>query len=163
MKVVGQLLTLQNLIYMRTKMNKEATIKNPLVIGKSLGCFNADKAGPVIFLDLKAIEEKAQRITSVLGVELTSEQVAMFTYLHEMTHYKQWKEGRITDDELRNTSFSKSPKAVQLEEEADLKAVEFLLTTKIAKTWKKRTLILAMVGAKKELTPKEARALGIIS
>jgi len=142
---------------------KKKTIKNPLIIGKTLGSFNVHEDTPVIILEMKSIEEKAKRILEVTGLELPPEQIALFTFLHEMTHYKQWKTGKITTNELKSETFNKTAKCDKLEEEADLQAVEFILQTKLAKYWKKKSLLLALVGLKKELTPEEAKILGILA
>jgi len=138
-------------------------ISNPLVIGKTLGSFNVDKNGPQMQLDLKAIEEKAERISKVLGVELSSEEVALFTFLHERAHYRQWKEGKVTTKDLRDIKFRGSSKAKALEVEADEEAVEFIRKTiGFGKKWTKRSL-KAMIGAEKTITLEQARDLGIIS
>lgn len=142
---------------------KKKTIKNPLIIGKSLGSFSVHQGEPVIVLELKSIEEKAKRIQEVTGLELPSEQIALFTFLHEMTHYKQWKTGKVSTSDLRDDSFKKTSKCDKLEEEADLQAVDFILQTKLDKFWKKKSLLLALVGLKKELTPEEAKILGILA
>ena len=144
------------------------SIKNPLKIGKTLASFTVDKTKesqehPTIFMDLQAVEAKAKRISEVLGTELTAEQVALFTFIHEMKHYDQWKEGKITTEELRTGSFRGTPKAAELEIEADAAAVEFVKKTiGYGKKWNKRTL-QAMVGAEDTLTLDQAKELGIIS
>lgn len=136
---------------------------NPLIIGKTLGSFTVDKNGPLMYLDLKAIEEKAERISKVLGVELSADDVALFTFLHERMHYRQWKEGKVTTKDLRDIKFKGSPRAKALEVEADDAAVEFIRKTiGFGKKWTKRSL-KAMIGAEKTLTLEQARDLGIIS
>ena len=138
-------------------------INNPLVIGKTLGSFSVDKNGPLMHFDLKAAEEKAERISKVLGVNLTAEDVALFTFIHEMTHYKQWKEGKVTTKDLRDVKFKGTERAKSLEVEADEEAVDFIKKTiGFGKRWNKRSL-KAMVGAEKTLTLEQARDLGIIS
>lgn len=138
-------------------------IPNPLRIGKTLGAFNVDKNGPQMFMDLKAIEEKAQRISKVLGVDLSPEDVALFTFLHEMSHYRQWKEGRVSIKDMRDTKFKDSERGKAIELEADASAVEFIRKTiGYGKKWTKRSL-QAMIGAEKTLTLEKARDLGIIS
>lgn len=142
-------------------MNKE--IPNPLRIGKTLGAFNVDKVGPKMNMDLKAIEEKADRISEVLGVELTAEEVALFTFLHEMAHYRQWKKGKVTVKDLRDVKFKESARAKALEVEADAEAVDFIKKTiGYGKKWNRRSL-QAMVGADKTISLERARDLGIIS
>lgn len=142
-------------------MNKE--IPNPLRIGKTLGTFNVDKNGPQMYMDLKAIEEKAERISKVLGVTLSPEEVALFTFLHEMAHYKQWKTGKVTTKDLRDIKFRESARGKAIEVEADDEAVDFVKKTiGYGKKWTKRSL-QAMVGADKMLTLEKARDLGIIS
>ncbi len=142
-------------------MNKE--IPNPLRIGKTLGAFNVDKNGPQMHMDLKAIEEKANRISEVLGVELSPEEVALFTFLHEMSHYRQWKTGKVTTKDLRDVKFKETARAKALEVEADADAVEYIRkTVGFGKKWTKRSL-QAMVGADKMITLERARDLGIIS
>ena len=142
-------------------MNKE--IPNPLRIGKTLGTFNVDKNGPQMYMDLKAIEEKAERISKVLGVTLSAEEVALFTFLHEMAHYKQWKTGKVTTKDLRDIKFRESARGKAIEVEADDEAVDFVKKTiGYGKKWTKRSL-QAMVGADKMLTLEKARDLGIIS
>lgn len=139
------------------------SIENPLRIGKTLGVFNVDKNGPSMHLDLKAIEEKAERISKVLGVDLSAEDVALFTFLHEAAHYRQWKIGKVTTKDLRDIKFRETERAKALEVEADAEAVEFIRKTMgFGKRWTKRSL-KAMVGAAKNLTLEEARDLGIIS
>ena len=140
---------------------KPKTIKNPLVIGKDIGRFIADKQGPVVYLDLKSIEEKAARVSEILGVDLAAEQVALFTFIHEMAHYKQWKEGKVTTEELHDTTFYGSKKHIAIEEEADNEALNFIKKTKLDKQWGKYAL-RSMMGAKKRLTLSEAKDLGII-
>lgn len=138
-------------------------ITNPLRIGKTLGAFNVDKSGPNMYLDLKSIEEKADRISKVLGVTLSAEEVALFTFLHEMAHYKQWKTGKVTSKDLRDVHFRESDRARTLEVEADAEAVDFIRkTVGYGRKWTKRSL-KAMVGAEKTLTLEQARDLGIIS
>lgn len=138
-------------------------IANPLRIGKTLGSFNVDRNGPNLYLDLKSIEEKADRISQVLGVTLTAEDVALFTYLHEIAHYKQWKSGKVTTKDLRDVKFKESTRAKALEVDADAEAVEFIRKTLgFGKRWTRRSL-KAMVGAEKTLTLEQARDLGIIS
>lgn len=138
-------------------------IPNPLRIGKTLGAFNVDKNGPNMYMDLKAIEEKAERISKVLGVDLSSEDVALFTFLHEMTHYRQWKTGKVTVKDLRDVKFKETTRAKTLEVEADAEAVDFIKKTiGFGKRWSKRSL-KAMVGAAKTLSLEDARDLGIIS
>lgn len=140
-----------------------STIDNPLRIGKTLGCFNVDKSGPNLYLDLKAIEEKADRISKVLGVQLSSEDVALFTFLHEIAHYKQWKAGKVTTKDMRDIKFKESARAKALEVDADAEAVDFIRkTVGFGKKWSRRSL-KAMVGAEKTLTLEQARDLGIIS
>lgn len=144
-------------------MNKTKEITNPLRIGKTLGVFNVDKNGPNLQLDLKAIEEKAERISKVLGVELSAEDVALFTFLHEIAHYRQWKTGKVTTKDLRDIKFKESDYAKSLEVEADAMAVDFIRKTMgFGRRWTKRSL-KAMVGAEKTLTLEQARDLGIIS
>lgn len=138
------------------------TIANPLRIGKTLGAFTVDKSGPTMFLDLKANEEKAERISKVLGVTLSGEEVALFTFLHEMAHYRQWKEGRVTTKDLRDTKFKETARAKQLEVDADVAAVEYITASSLNKKWTRRSL-QAMIGAEKTLTLEQARDLGIIS
>ena len=143
-------------------MNKK-TIKNPLRIGKALASFNVDKAGPMMYMDLKAVEEKAERISKVLGKELSPEDVAIFTFIHELAHYKQWKVGKVTTKNLRTPGFRNTDKCKQLELDADQEAVDFIRKSAgFSKRWSRRTL-KAMVGAEKTLTLEEARDLGIIS
>lgn len=138
-------------------------IPNPLLIGKTLGVFNVDKQGPTMFLDLKAIEEKAERISKVLGVELSSEDVALFTFLHEIAHYRQWKTKKISTRDLRDVKFRETVRAKTLEVEADAEAVEFIRKTiGYGKKWTKRSL-RAMIGAEKTISLEQARDLGIIS
>ncbi len=142
-------------------MKKE--IPNPLRIGKTLGAFNVDRSGPNMYIDLKAIEDKAQRISEVLGVDLSPEDVALFTFLHELAHYRQWKTGKISTRDLRDTKFKETARAKGLEIEADSEAVDFIRKTiGYGKKWTKRSL-QAMVGAEKTLTLEQARDLGIIS
>lgn len=141
----------------------DKVINNPLRIGKTLGSFNVDKEGPKMNMDLKAIEEKAERISEVLGVNLSAEDVALFTFLHEMSHYKQWKAGKVTTKDLRDVKFRESTRAKALEVEADEDAVDFIKKTiGYGKKWSKRSL-QAMVGAEKTITLEQARDLGIIS
>jgi len=85
----------------------------------------------------------------------------MFTFIHEMTHYKQWKEGRFTTEDLRDTAFYGTKKHSALEKEADQAALDFITKTKLHKQWAKYAL-RSMMGAKKKLTLEEARELGII-
>ena len=146
-------------------MKKKATaaIPNPLIIGKTIGLFNVDMNGPYIAMDLKGMEEKATRISEVLGVQLSAEDVALFTFLHEMAHYKQWKAGKITDADLKDITFKGSDRSKACEAEADAEAVDFIKKTiGYGKKWTKRSL-KAMIGAEKTLTPEQARDLGIIS
>ncbi len=141
----------------------EKEIPNPLRIGKTLGAFSVDKNGPNMHMDLKAIEEKANRISKVLGVELSAEEVALFTFLHEMSHYRQWKTGKVTTKDLRDVKFRETARAKALEVEADADAVDYIKkTVGYGKKWTKRSL-QAMVGADKMLTLERARDLGIIS
>lgn len=141
----------------------DKSIPNPLRIGKTLGAFNVDKNGPAMFMDLKAIEEKAERISKVLGVQLSAEDVALFTFLHEISHYKQWKQGKVTTRDMHDVKFKETERAQQLEVEADADAVEFIRKTiGYGKRWTKRSL-KAMIGAEKTLTLEQARDLGIIS
>jgi len=146
-----------------SKTSKTATIPNPLRIGKTLGAFSVDTDGPQMHVNLKAIEEKAERISKVLGVTLSPEDVALFTFLHEMAHYRQWKEGAVTTKDFRDIKFKETERAKNLEVQADAEAVEFIKKTiGFGKQWSKRTL-QAMVGAEKTLTLEQARDLGIIS
>ena len=141
----------------------DKTITNPLRIGKSLGSFTVDKAGPQMYMDLKAIEEKADRISKVIGTDLSPEDVALFTFLHEMAHYRQWKKGQVTVKDLRDVKFKDTPRARALEVQADADAVDFIKKTMgFGKRWSKRTL-QAMVGAEKTISLEQARDLGIIS
>jgi hypothetical protein len=140
---------------------KTSSIPNPLVIGKTLGTFSVDKEGPLMFMNLQAIEEKAERISKVLGVKLNPEEVALFTFLHEMAHYRQWKEGRVTTKDLRDVKFKETARAKKLEVDADAVAVEFIKKA-VSEKWTPRTL-QAMIGAEKTLTLEQARDLGIIS
>ena len=139
-----------------------SVIPNPLRIGKTLGVFTVDKDGPQMHMNLKVIEEKAERISKVIGKQLTSEDVALFTFLHEMAHYRQWKEGRVTTKDFRDIKFKETARAKQLEVDADADAVEFIKKTVFKDKWTTRTL-RAMVGAEKTLTLEQARDLGIIS
>jgi hypothetical protein len=142
---------------------KSAKITNPLLIGKTLGEFNVDKNGPNMWMDLKAIDEKAKKISDILGVQLSGEDVALFTFLHEMAHYKQWKDGSVTTEDMKDIKFRGSDRAKNLEVEADAEAVDFIKKTiGYGKKWSKRSL-KAMIGAEKELTLEQARDLGIIS
>lgn len=145
-------------------MNSKAkTIKNPLRIGKTLGSFTVDKEGPQMFINLKANEEKAARISKVMGVELSAEDVALFTFLHEMTHYKQWKRGQVTVKDLHDVKFKETVRSKVLEVQADSNAVEFIKKNIGShKQWTRRTL-QAIVGAEKTITLEQARDLGIIS
>jgi hypothetical protein len=143
---------------------KQASIPNPLRIGKTLGSFNVDKDGPQMRMDLKAIEEKAERISQVLGVKLTAEEVALFTFMHEMAHYRQCKEGRVTVKDLRDVTFKETARAKKLEVDADREAVRFIENqVDWADRWGGRRSLQAMVGAEKTLTLEQARDLGIIS
>ena len=148
---------------MTKKKTSFKTINNPLRIGKALATFNIDKVGPTLYMNLKAIEEKAARISKVLGKELSPEDVAIFTFMHELAHYKQWKMGKVTTKNLRTPGFRNTDKCKQLELEADQEAVDFIRKSiGFGKKWSRRTL-KAMVGAEKTLTLEEARDLGIIS
>ena len=140
---------------------KAKTIANPLLIGKELGRFTVDKNGPLMFMDLKAIEEKAEKVSKILGTELSAEQVALFTFLHEMAHYKQWKQGKVTTSDLKDVSFHGTKRHEVLEIEADDEAVRFLEESGLSRAWKKYAL-RSMIGAKKKLTLSEAKDLGII-
>jgi hypothetical protein len=140
----------------------DKSIPNPLRIGKTLGAFTVDKNGPLMYVDLKAIEEKAERISNVLGVKLSPEEVALFTFLHEMSHYRQWKTGKVTTQQLHDISWKETEAAKALEVEADADAVNFIAKIADAEKWPKRSL-QAMVGAEKTLTLAQARDLGIIS
>ena len=151
------------------KMKKKAkkvksttkSIKNPLLIGKETGRFTVLKDGPIMYLDLKAAEEKATLVSKVLGTDLTAEQVIMFTFLHEMAHYKQWKTGKVTTSDLHDASFHGTKRHKQLEIDADDLALKYLRTNKLDKSWKKYAL-RSMMGAKRRLTLEEAKELGII-
>ncbi len=147
---------------MKKKAKTTKSIKNPTLIGKETGRFTVLKDGPILYLDLKAAEEKAELVSKVLGTDLTASQVAMFTFLHEMAHYSQWRKGKVTTADLHNTTFHGSKRHKALEVEADELALKFLEATKLSKTWTKYGL-KSMMGAKKRLTLKEARELGIIS
>lgn len=141
----------------------EKEIPNPLRIGKVLGAFNVDKSGPQLHMDLKAVEEKAERISAVLGVTLSAEEVALFTFLHEMAHYRQWKTGKVTTKDMRDVKFKESSRGKAIEIEADDEAVDFIKKTiGYGKKWSKRSL-QAMIGAEKTLSLERARDLGIIS
>lgn len=138
-------------------------IDNPLRIGKTLGSFDVSRNGPSMYLDLKAIEEKADRISKVLGVDLSAEDVALFTFLHEIAHYKQWKAGKVTTKDFRDVKFKESARSKALEVDADAEAVDFIRKTLgFGKRWTRRSL-KAMVGASKTLTLEQAKELGIIS
>jgi len=116
-----------------------------------------------MYMDLKAIEEKADRISKVIGTDLSPEDVALFTFLHEMAHYRQWKKGQVTVKDLRDVKFKDTPRARALEVQADADAVDFIKKTMgFGKRWSKRTL-QAMVGAEKTISLEQARDLGIIS
>lgn len=142
---------------------KNAKITNPLIIGKTLGEFSVDSSGPYVMMNLAAIEEKAERISKILGVTLSAEDVALFTFLHEIAHYRQWKTGKVTTEDMRDTKFRGSPHSNSLEAEADAEAAEFIKQTiGYGKKWTKRSL-KAMIGAEKEITLEQARDLGIIS
>jgi Zn-dependent peptidase ImmA (M78 family) len=151
-------------IWEKLMKTKSGQIPNPLRIGKTLGSFNVDKDGPQMRIDLKAIEEKAERISQVLGVKLTSEEVALFTFMHEMAHYRQWKEGRVTTKDFRDIKFKETARAKKLEVDADAEAVRFIeAQVDWADRWGGRRSLQAMVGAEKTLTLEQARDLGIIS
>ena len=146
-------------------MTKQKRIKNPLRIGKALAAFHLNAGDPCVTMDLKAVEEKAERISKILGVPLSPEDVALFTFVHEMQHYAQWKEGRVTTADMSTPNFNKTEKSKLLEVEADEAAANFVKKAfGLGKTkkWSKRTL-LAMIGAEKTLTIEQARDLGIIS
>lgn len=143
---------------------KSGRIPNPLRIGKTLGSFNVDKDGPQMRMDLKAIEEKAKRISEVLGVKVNAEEIALFTFIHEMAHYQQWKEGRVTIKDLRDIKFKETAYAKKLEVDADAEAVRFIeKQADWVDRWGSRRSLQAMVGAEKTLTLEQARDLGIIS
>lgn len=143
---------------------KISSIPNPLVIGKTLGAFSVDKEGPLMYMNLQAIEEKAEKISQVLGVKLTAEEVALFTFMHEMAHYRQWKDGRVSTKDLRDTKFKETARAKKLEVDADSEAVRFIENqVDWVDRWGSRRSLQAMIGAEKTLTLEQARDLGIIS
>jgi hypothetical protein len=97
------------------------------MIGKELGkfCVKQDKSAPSIDLSLDNIEEKASKVASK-GFNLTAFQTALFTFLHEYEHYRQYKDNEVTAAEINDTNFPNTEKAKKLEKEADVAAVNFI-------------------------------------
>lgn len=103
------------------------------MINKELGRFGANQDGtmPCINLSLDAMEEKANKVAGE-GLTLTGFQTALFTFLHEYEHYRQFQDKEVTAAELNDPNFLNTDKCKQLEKQADEAAACFIKAHKIS-------------------------------
>lgn len=97
------------------------------MIHKELGkfCTQQDGSSPIINLSLEATEEKANKVGSK-GLTLTGFQTALFTFLHEYQHFKQFQTNEVTASEINDPNFQSTDKCKKLEKDADEAAVNFI-------------------------------------
>lgn len=128
-QVLEQLKSLKAQLSLKVHVSSEL---EKFLIHKELGKFSTQQDGsiPSMNLWMDAIEEKASKVAS-LGFPLTSFQTALFTFLHEQEHYKQFQNKEVTAAELSDCNFRESDKCKRLEVQADEAAVNFIKAYKI--------------------------------